>query len=147
MTLRRMEPRLSLVTLGVADLPRALAFYRDGLGWTPSSASNANVAFFQLGGVVLSLYGRTALAADAGLRDAGPAPFGGVTLAHNVRTRGEVDDTLAAVARAGGRVTKVAEDAFWGGRSGYFLDPDGHPWEVAWNPHFAMAPDGTVRVP
>ncbi len=141
-----MDPRLNLVTLGVADLARALAFYRDGLGWRPSPASVGDVVFFQAGGVVLALYPRPLLAADARVADAG-AGFGGITLAQNVRAREDVDRTLAGAARAGATILKPAEDAEWGGRSGYFADPDGYPWEVAWNPGFPMDEDGTVRLP
>jgi hypothetical protein len=142
-----MDARVSLVTLGVADLARSLAFYRDGLGWRPASASVGDVVFFQAGGVVLALYPRRLLADDARLDDTAPAgAFGGFALAHNVRTRHEVDRTLDEVASAGGRILKPAEDASWGGRSGYFADPDGHPWEVAWNPSFTMEADGTIRL-
>ncbi|HEX9399091.1 MAG TPA: VOC family protein [Anaeromyxobacter sp.] len=134
------------MTLGVADLTRALAFYRDGLGWTPSPASAADVVFFQAGGVVLALYPRALLADDARAVDAAPG-FGGITLAHNVRRREDVDRTLAEAVRAGATLQKPAEDTEWGGRSGYFADPDGHPWEVAWNPGFPLGEDGIVRVP
>ena len=142
----RMEPRLSLVTLGVADLGRALAFYRDGLGWRPSSASVGDVVFFQAGGVILALYPRPLLAADARMVDAAPG-FGGITLAHNVAAREDVDRTLGEAVRAGATLLKPAQDAEWGGRSGYFADPDGHPWEVAWNPGFPIGADGIVRAP
>jgi catechol 2,3-dioxygenase-like lactoylglutathione lyase family enzyme len=139
-----MEQRLSLVTLGVADLARARAFY-ERLGWRASARGNSGIVFFQLNGFVLALYGRAALAEDAALPDAGPG-FGGITLAYNVRERDEVDIVLAAAEAAGGRVLKPARDAFWGGYSGYFADPDGHPWEVAWNPDFSISPDGTVKL-
>jgi len=142
----RMEPRVSLVTLGVANLARALAFYRDGLGWRASPASVGDVAFFQAGGVVLALYPRPLLAADARVPDTAPG-FGGITLAHNVRERDDVDRTLAEAVRAGATLLKPAADAEWGGRSGYFADPDGHPWEVAWNPSFPMRADGTIELP
>ncbi|MFZ5789962.1 MAG: VOC family protein [Pseudomonadota bacterium] len=140
-----MEPRISLVTLGVSDIARSRRFY-EGLGLKASAAGNDSVAFFQMGGIVLAVWGRGDLARDAGLPE--PASgFGGVALAHNVRLRAEVDTVLAEAERAGGRILKPAEDAFWGGYSGYFADPDGHPWEVAWNPHFAIAPDGSLRLP
>jgi uncharacterized protein len=141
-----MDPRLSIVTLGVADLDRALAFYRDVLGWAPASQSVGDVVFFQAGGVVLALYPRALLAEDARAADAGPGGFGGVTLSHNVRRPEEVDGVLAAIAGRGGRVLKPAEDASWGGRSGYFADPDGHAWEVAWNPFFPLDAEGIVRL-
>jgi hypothetical protein len=141
-----MESRISVVTLGVQDLGRAVAFYRDALGWRQSQASVGDVAFFQAGGIVLALYPRPLLAADARVTDTA-AGFGGITLAQNVRQRDDVDRTLAEAARAGATILKPAEDAEWGGRSGYFADPDGHPWEVAWNPGFPMDEDGTIRLP
>jgi hypothetical protein len=141
-----MEQRLSLITLGVADLARSRRFYEQGLGWTPSSAGNENVVFFQLGGIALSLYGRASLAEDARLEDRGGG-FGGITLAYNTRAREEVDAVLARAEAAGARILKPAEEAFWGGYSGYFADPDGHPWEVAWNPHFTLLPDGGLSLP
>lgn len=143
-----MEPRLSLVTLGVEDLARSRRFYEQGLGWKPSSAGDhENVVFYPLGGMALALYGRAALAADANLKDTGSNGFGGITLAHNVRTREEVDAVLARARQAGARILKPAQDVFWGGYSGYFADPDGHPWEVAWNPHFKLAADGSLQLP
>jgi uncharacterized protein len=141
-----MEPRISLVTLGVQDLPRAVRFYRDGLGWPMSSAGDGNVAFFRTGGAVLALYPRDLLAADASMTPEGSG-FGGITLAHNVATKEQVDAVLAQARAAGARILKPAEEAVWGGYSGYFADPDGHPWEVAWNPHFPLGPDGNVQLP
>lgn len=141
-----MEPRINIVTLGVDDLPRALRFYRDGLSWPLSSAGGGDIAFFRTGGVVLALYPRAQLAADARL-PVGGAGFGGITLAHNVASREEVDRVLAEVTAAGGRILKPAEEAEWGGYSGYFADPDGYPWEVAWNPYFPLAPDGSIQLP
>ena len=138
-----MEQRLSLVTLGVADLERARRFYEDGLGWRRGN-DDAEVAFYQLGGMVLALWGRDALAQDAGLPD--PGGFGGIALAYNTRTREEVDAVLAEAADAGGQILKPAADTFWGGYSGYFADPDGHAWEVAWNPAWTMADDGSVSL-
>ena len=143
-----MEPRLSLVTLGYADFDRAVRFYRDGLGFPLSPASQGDVAFFRTGGVVLSLYPRDKLAADAGVPDDGtPGAYAGLTLAHNVRDEAEVAGVLAKAAAAGGRVIKPAQDAFWGGHHGCFADPDGHLWEVAWNPFFPIAADGSVVLP
>jgi catechol 2,3-dioxygenase-like lactoylglutathione lyase family enzyme len=142
-----IEPRLSLVTLGVADVERSRRFYEAGLGWKASGASVASTAFFQLGPIVLSLYGRAALAEDSGLTDAAPTGFGGISLAHNVRSRAEVDSVLARAAAAGARITKPAGDAAWGGYTGTFTDPDGHPWEVAWNPHFRLHEDGALELP
>ncbi len=140
-----MEQRLSLVTLGVADVARSRRFY-ERLGWKASGASNESIAFFQLGGVALALFGRAALARDAGLPGEGRG-FGGITLAHNVRTRQEVDAVLVRAKEAGARILKPAEEAFWGGYSGYFTDPDGHPWEVAWNPQFPLRDDGGLQLP
>lgn len=143
-----MEPRISLITLGVADLARSRRFYEDGLGWTPSPASQDAITFYQLGGMALALFGREALAEDAHLAESGPTSgFGGVTLAHNVRSREAVDALMAQAERAGARILKPAQEAFWGGYSGYFADPDGHPWEVCWNPHFPLAEDGSLRLP
>jgi catechol 2,3-dioxygenase-like lactoylglutathione lyase family enzyme len=140
-----MEQRLSIVTLGVADLARSRRFY-ERLGWKASGASTQDIVFFQLGGSALSLYGREALAHDAVLPAEGTG-FGGITLAHNVRSREEVDAVLKQAQAAGARVLKPAEDAFWGGYSGYFADPDGHPWEIAWNPHSPLLDDGSFRLP
>ncbi|MGH7265187.1 MAG: VOC family protein [Candidatus Rokuibacteriota bacterium] len=140
-----MEQRLSLVTLGVADVGRSRRFY-ERLGWKASAASVESTVFFQLGGMVLALWGRGALAEDAGLPDAGSA-FGGIALAYNARTRAEVDAVLEAAREAGGRVLRPPADAVWGGYTGYFADPDGHPWEVAWNPHFTLRDDGGLELP
>ncbi len=140
-----MEPRLSLLTLGVADVARSRAFY-ERLGFTASPTSNQSVTFFPAGGVVLALYGRDALAEDAHVPPEGSG-FGGVALAHNVRRREEVAAVLAEAEAAGGRVLKPAQDVFWGGHSGYFADPDGHPWEVAWNPFFSFTEDGRLVLP
>jgi len=141
-----MKPQISLISLGVTDLPRALHFYRDGLGWPLSRASVGDIAFFQAGGVVLALYPRVLLAADAHVSPEGSG-FGGITLAHNVRQKEDVDRVLADAVAAGALLMKAAEEAEWGGYSGYFADPDGHPWEVAWNPHFPFNPDGSIRLP
>ncbi len=130
-----VEPRVSIVTLGVGDLGRAVAFYRDGLGWPLSGASEEDIAFFKTGGVVLALYPREALAEDVGVDPAGGG-FSGVTLAHNVAQKERVDSTLAEAASAGARIVKGAQEVFWGGRSGCFADRDGHLWEVAWAPGF-----------
>ena len=130
-----MQPRLNIVTLGVAELERSLRFYRDGLGWQPSNASQEEIAFFQLGGIVLALYPRTKLAEDVTIDSAGTG-FSGITLAYNTKSREEVDAVLQLIQSLGERVIKPAQDVFWGGYSGYFADPDGHLWEVAWNPFF-----------
>lgn len=148
----RFEQRLSLITLGVSDLKRSRQFYREVLGWIPSSVGGDEVVFFPLNGMVLGLYPRAALAADAGVDalEAGAPDAGAlsrVALAYNVRERTEVDEALAHVRDAGARVVKPAEDAAWGGRSGYFADPDGFLWEVAWNPGFPIQQDGSIEVP
>jgi catechol 2,3-dioxygenase-like lactoylglutathione lyase family enzyme len=135
-----MEPRLSLVTLGVHNLARAVAFYRDGLG-LPTDTSSEGVAFIDMGGVKLSLFPLEELAKDAKLppqEDAPSQPFPGFSLAHNVRTREEVAPVIATALAAGATLVKAAEDAFWGGHCGYFRDPDGYLWEVAWNPHWTI---------
>ncbi len=141
-----MDPYVSIVTLGVADLERALRFYRDGLRWPLSSAGGGDVAFFRTGGVVLALYPRTLLAADARVADVGSG-FGGITLAHNVPSAEAVDRVLAEAVAAGATLLKPAERAEWGGYSGYFADPDGYPWEVAWNPYFPLGANGRVQLP
>lgn len=140
-----MEQRLTLVTLGVRDLARSTAFF-ERLGWRRSMRDAKGVAFFQCGGVALGLYPRGDLAADAGIADdaAGVSWF---ALAHNTRTREEVDTVLAEAEAAGAEIVKPAEEAFWGGYSGYFRDLDGHLWEIAWNPGFALDADGNVTLP
>lgn len=145
-----MDQRMTLVTLGVRDLARARAFYEQGLGWTQSGGVEGNVAFYPLaGGVLLGLYGLEALAEDARLAPGDLRPgrtFGGITLAYNVAGKAAVDATLKEAVAAGATLLKPAEDAFWGGYSGYFADPDGHPWEVAWNPFWTLNEDGTVSL-
>lgn len=136
-----MEPRISIVTLGVSDLPRMVSFYRDGLGLTLFDENTESIAFFQNKGTWLALYPKAALAADVGLPAADAAAaagggFSGVTLAHNVRSQAEVDALLAVAVAAGATLVKAAQDTFWGGYSGYFADPEGYLWEIAWNPHF-----------
>jgi len=138
-----MEQRLSVVTLGVADLERARRFY-EGLGWKRGNR-HESVVFFQLNGMVLSLFSREALAEDTQVPAAGSG-FGGIVLAYNARGREDVDAVLAEAERAGARILKPAQDAFWGGYSGCFADPDGHPWEVAWNPEWELTPEGNVRL-
>ncbi|MEZ0215283.1 MAG: VOC family protein [Xanthobacteraceae bacterium] len=141
---------LSLVTLGVGDLARAVAFY-EALGLRRRVREAAGVAFFQAGGpsggVVLSLYPRHELAADAGLLDGRPGGFGGIALACNRASRAAVDETLRAAVAAGGRALRPAQETFWGGYSGYVADPDGYPWEVAHNPGFTLGPDGRLALP
>ena len=140
-----MEQRLSLVTLGVADLARALAFYR-ALGWREHEGQSdpGQIAFFQAGGMVLALWDRTQLAQDSAVTDAGG--WGGVTLAYNCRSTTEVDEVLANAERAGARLGRRGGATFWGGYSGVFVDLDGHPWEVAHNPAWGLGDDGAVRL-
>jgi catechol 2,3-dioxygenase-like lactoylglutathione lyase family enzyme len=140
-----VQPRLSFVTLGVADIARARAFY-DKLGFRASSASNPDVVFYDVGGEVLALFGRAALAADAKVPESAPG-FSGVALAHNVRSEAEVDAVLAEAVAAGAKLIKPGEKAFWGGYTGYFADPDGHLWEVAFNPFFPLDDTGRVQLP
>jgi catechol 2,3-dioxygenase-like lactoylglutathione lyase family enzyme len=127
-----MEPHISLITLGVSNLERAVAFYRDGLG-LPMREGDSGVAFFRLRGLWLALFPHEALAEDAGVSSAGHGLVG-FSLAHNVRTDEEVDALLEQAVAAGGLLVKAGQPAFWGGYSGYFADPDGHLWEVAANP-------------
>jgi catechol 2,3-dioxygenase-like lactoylglutathione lyase family enzyme len=140
-----VEPRLSFVTLGVSDIARSRAFY-EKLGFKPSSASNESVTFFDAGGVVLALFGRAALAEDAKVSDTAPG-FSGVAIAHNVRSEIEVAEVLAEAEAAGATITRPSGRAFWGGRTGYFKDPDGHLWEVAYNPFFPFDEAGRVVLP
>jgi uncharacterized glyoxalase superfamily protein PhnB len=139
-----MEQRLSLVTLGVSDLSRARGFY-EALGWKSNTPAELEVAFFQLGGMVLSLWSRESLAEDSGVPNG--SGFGGVTLAYNVRSDEEVDVVVAEAGAAGARITRTPAATFWGGYSGVFLDPDGHPWEVAHNPRWTVAANGSVTLP
>jgi catechol 2,3-dioxygenase-like lactoylglutathione lyase family enzyme len=141
-----MEARVSLITLGVADLSRSRAFYEQ-LGFKASTTGGGDgVVFFQLGPLALSLFPRENLAVDA-RQSAEGSGFRGITLAHNVRTREEVAEIIAEAVAAGGRLVKASEEAFWGGQSGYFADPDGHLWEVAWNPFFPLSEDGSLTLP
>ena len=137
-----MEPHVSLVTLGVADLARARAFY-EALGWRGEQPSD-DVVFFQAGGMVVALWDREKLAEDSGVEDTGG--WGGITLAHNVRSPEEVDAVIAEAEKAGARIARPGGKTFWGGYSGIFVDPDGHPWEVAHNPHWTVAEDGSIRL-
>jgi len=140
-----VQLRLSLVTLGVADVARARRFY-EAMGLTASSVSEDSVTFFQLGNVVLALFGRDALAADAGVSPDGSG-FAGVALAWNVASEGEVDEALSQAVASGGRLVKPGQKVFWGGYCGYFADPDGHLWEVAYNPFFPLDAAGRVSLP
>jgi predicted lactoylglutathione lyase len=138
-----VEQRLSLVTLGVRDLARARAFY-EALGWKTGAKPEDDVVFFQSGGMIVALWGRDQLAEDSAVEDGGG--WGGVTFAHNVRSPEEVDAVLAEAERAGAAIPRKGGKTFWGGYSGVFVDPDGHPWEVAHNPSWTIAEDGSVRL-
>jgi len=140
-----MEQRVSLITLGVADLKRSRSFY-EGLGWRRVMSQAEGVVFFQTGGMALALYPREDLAKDANVA-AERGGFCGMALAYNARTREEVDAVLVEAVGVGGRLIKPAQEAFWGGYSGYFADPDEFLWEVAWNPSFQIAEDGSIRLP
>jgi catechol 2,3-dioxygenase-like lactoylglutathione lyase family enzyme len=139
-----MEQRVSLVTLGVADLARARHFYEQ-LGWRSTSAPDLGVVFFQSGSMVLGLWSREELAKDSGTHDSGG--WGGVTLAHNVRSPAEVDAVIAEARAAGATIAREGAETFWGGYSGAFIDPDGHPWEVAHNPGWTIGDDGSITLP
>ena len=137
-----MEPRLTLITLGVGEIARARKFY-EALGFKAGRASEESVTFFPAGGVVLALFGRAALAEDATVADSKPE-FSGVALAHNARSEADVDKAMAEAIAAGAKLVKPAGKTFWGGYAGYFADPDGHLWEVAHNPYFKLDEAGRV---
>jgi hypothetical protein len=136
-----VDQRVSLITLGVGDLARARAFY-EALGWTSGAAPADDVVFFQTGGSIMALWGRGQLAEDSGVVDGGG--WGGVALAMNVGSPAEVDAVIEQARAAGATIPRAGAGTFWGGYSGVFIDPDGHPWEVAHNPHWTLAPDGSV---
>ena len=139
-----MEQRLSLITLGVTDVKRARGFYEQ-LGWRGQEVEET--VFFQAGGTVLVLWGRDQLALDSGVANADPAAFGGIVLAHNVRSEEEVTQVVAAAEVAGATVTRPPGETFYGGYAGCFTDPDGHVWEIAYNPGFAIGDDGSITLP
>jgi predicted lactoylglutathione lyase len=138
-----MEQRISVITLGVADLGRARSFY-EALGWSTQAAPGDDVVFFQAAGIVVSLWDRARLAEDSGVEDSGG--WGGVTLAHNVRSPAEVDALIEDARRAGARIARAGAETFWGGYSGVFVDPDGNPWEVAHNPRWAITDEGATLI-
>jgi predicted lactoylglutathione lyase len=139
-----MEQRISLVTLGVSDLSRAFEFYQR-LGWHGQEVEGT--VFFQTGGIGLILWHQDKLADDAGLESSSGTGFRGVALAHNVRAKDEVDSIISAAQAAGGTVARTPADTFYGGYAGYFTDPDGHAWEIAYNPGFSIAEDGSITIP
>jgi uncharacterized protein len=138
-----VDQRLSLVTLGVRDLARARRFY-EALGWTSGAAPDDDVVFFQAGCMIVALWGRRQLAEDTAVMDGGG--WGGITLAYNARSPDEVDAVLAEAEAAGAAIPRRGAETFWGGYSGVFLDPEGHAWEVAHNPHWTIAEDGAVSL-
>lgn len=140
-----MQPRISLITLGVKDLQKSITFYRDGLGWPTDSKAEDHVAFFPLSNMVLGLFSRSELAKDAKVKD-DHGTFDGITLAYNVGSKEEVDTMFAFMVKAGAKPIKKPEDVFWGGYSSYVADPDGHLWEIAWNPFWAIDEKGNVHL-
>jgi catechol 2,3-dioxygenase-like lactoylglutathione lyase family enzyme len=138
-----VEKRVSLVTLGVSDLARARTFY-EALGWTTGAAADDDVVFFQTGGMIVALWDRGRLADDSGVEDGGG--WGGVTFAYTVSSPAEADAVVEEARAAGARISREPGETFWGGYSGVFVDPDGHPWEVAHNPHWTLGEDGSVRL-
>jgi catechol 2,3-dioxygenase-like lactoylglutathione lyase family enzyme len=139
-----VDQRLSLVTLGVSDLARARSFY-EGLGWTTRAEEGDDVVFFQAGGMVVALWDRARLAEDSMVQDSGG--WGGVTLAYNTRSPAEVDEVIEQARGAGATIGREPGETFWGGYSAVFVDPDGHPWEVAHNPRWTIAEDGSAKLP
>jgi catechol 2,3-dioxygenase-like lactoylglutathione lyase family enzyme len=139
-----MEQRVSLITLGVADLDRAKAFY-EALGWKSNTPRELEVVFFQAGGMVLALWDRDKNAQDSGVQPG--TGYGGVTLAYNARSPVEVDTVIAEARAAGAQISREPGETFWGGYSGVFVDPDGYPWEVAHNPTWTLSDDGSVTLP
>lgn len=138
-----MEQRISLITLGVRDLARSRWFY-EALGWSTDAKPDDDVVFFQAGGLILALWDRTKLTEDSGVEDGGG--WGGVTLAHNLSSPQEVDAVIAEARAAGATIARSGAETFWGGYSGVFIDPDGHPWEVAHNPAWKLRDDGSVSL-
>jgi len=138
-----MDQRVSLITIGVTDLPRSRAFY-EALGWKTNAEPGDDVVFFQAGGMIVALWGRKQLAEDSVVADGGG--WGGITIAYNARSPAEVDTVLVEAEAAGGSIGRPGAETFWGGYSGLFFDPDGHPWEVAHNPHWTIGDDGSVTL-
>ena len=138
-----MKQRVSLITLGVSDLARARRFY-EALGWRTGAEPDDDVVFFQAGEMVMALWDRARLAEDSGVEDAGG--WGGVTLALNFASREEVDEAIEEARSAGAEIAREPDETFWGGYSGLFIDPDGHPWEIAHNPHWTVTEDGGTRL-
>ena len=142
-----MTRPLHLITLGVTNLTRSRIFYEHVFEWPVSAASQDDVVFFKSGGAVVAIYPLGKLADDAAVTPRTGTGFTGITLAHNVSDKGAVAPLIEKAKAAGAVVTKPAQDAFWGGHHGYFADPDGHLWEIAWNPYFPFDEDGSLRLP
>ena len=141
-----MRQKFNLITLGVKDFQKSLDFYEKGLGWKKSSSSMEEIAFFSLGGMVLSIYPRTALAEDATVDEKGSG-FSGITISYNAKSEAEVDEVLKEAEKLGAKIVKPAQKVFWGGYSGYFSDPDGHLFEVAFNPFWELDELDNVKLP
>lgn len=146
MAAAQLKPRINMITLGVADVARAKAFY-ERLGFVPSSMGNEDVGFYEANGIVLELFGHHALAEDAKIKSHAPPAFRGVSLAWNNNSEAEVDAVLLHAVACGATLTKAAGKVFWGGYSGYFADPDGHLWEVAFNPFALLDDAGHMQLP
>jgi uncharacterized protein len=138
-----MEQRLSLITLGISDLDRARKFY-EALGWKTGASPDDDVAFFQAGGMIVALWGRTKLAEDSAVTEG--SGWGGITLAYNTRSQKEVDEVIEEARAAGATIGREPAETFWGGYSAVFIDPDGYPWEVAHNPNWTIEEDGSVKL-
>jgi uncharacterized protein len=142
-----MQGRLHVISLGVESVARARAFYCEGLGFAPCKGTNEHIVFLDAGGVIIALYNRAALAKEVSLANASnQAQFGGIALARNVASRADVDALLAQALRVGGRILKPAQEASWGGYSGYFADLDGHAWEIAYNPKWQLTQDERITL-
>ncbi|MFP4581712.1 MAG: VOC family protein [Candidatus Sumerlaeia bacterium] len=146
-----MEPRISIITLGVSDMERAWRFYKEGLGLPTTAPSDAGIVFFKTSGACLALYPFDKLAEDIGsdyvdAAKEGKPKFPGITIAHNTREKAQVEELLARAEKAGGKIIKPAQDVFWGGYSGYFTDPDGYLWEVAWADCWKFHADGSLVI-
>ncbi|OSQ38739.1 VOC family protein [Thalassospira mesophila] len=141
-----MDQRLSLITLAVADMARARGFYESGMGWKPVMAVEGEVTFYQMNGLIFGLYNRTEMAKDGKFDDNG-ARYCGMAMAYNARSTAEVDAVFARAAQAGAHIQKQPVKTDWGGYSGYFLDLDGHPWEIAHNPFWTITDDGHMVIP
>lgn len=142
-----MQPRINVITLGTKNIEKSRNFYEHGLGWKASSASNENFVAFHTHGIVLCLYPEKLLSEDAMTQMNGQQGFRGITLSHNVANKEDVNSILKQAVEAGAKLEKEAQDVFWGGYSGYFSDPDGHFWEIAWNPHWTLLSNGTLELP